>query len=211
VVFEDEDRSRPLARLHQMRQQTKKGNDEPNYSLADFVAPAGRADYVGGFYITAGHGVAERAAAYEAAHDDYNSILVKALADRLAESLAEYLHRRVRRELWGYAPDEDLDNAALIRERYRGIRPAPGYPACPDHTEKATLFDLLDAPARCGVTLSESYAMAPAASVSGWYFAHPDSRYFNVGKIGRDQLENLAARKGMAVDDLARWLAPNLD
>ena len=133
------------------------------------------------------------------------------LADRLAESLAEHLHRQVRRELWGYAPDEELDNAALIRERYRGIRPAPGYPACPDHTEKATLFDLLEAPARCGVTLSESFAMAPAASVSGWYFAHPDARYFNVGKIGRDQLEDLAARKGMAVDELARWLAPNLD
>jgi 5-methyltetrahydrofolate--homocysteine methyltransferase len=211
VVFENEDRSTPLARLHQMRQQSKKGNDDPNYSLADFVAPAGTADYIGGFCVTAGHGVAERAAAYEAAHDDYNSILLKALADRLAESLAEHLHRQVRRELWGYAPDEELDAAALIRERYRGIRPAPGYPACPDHTEKATLFDLLEAPSRCGVTLSESYAMAPAASVSGWYFAHPDSRYFNVGKIGRDQLEDIAARKGMAVNELARWLAPNLD
>ncbi|MEQ8263280.1 methionine synthase [Pseudohaliea sp.] len=211
VVFEDDRRDAPLARLHQLRQQSKKGNDDPNYSLADFVAPAGTADYVGGFCVTAGHGVAERAATYEAAHDDYNSILLKALADRLAESLAEHLHRQVRRELWGYAPDEELDNAALIRERYRGIRPAPGYPACPDHTEKATLFDLLDAPGRCGVSLSESFAMTPAASVSGWYFAHPDSRYFNVGKIGRDQLEDLAARKGMAVDELARWLAPNLD
>ena len=148
---------------------------------------------------------------YEAAHDDYNSIMLKALADRLAESFAECLHRQVRRTLWGYAPDEALDNADLIRERYRGIRPAPGYPACPDHTEKATLFRLLDAETNCGVSLSESYAMSPAASVSGFYFAHPESRYFAVGKIGEDQLVDLAERKGMAVDELRRWLAPNLD
>nr|WP_035513692.1 methionine synthase [Pseudohaliea rubra] len=211
VLYEDDDRGAPLARLHQLRQQAQKGNDEPNYSLADFVAPAGTADYLGGFCVTTGHGVGERASAYEAEHDDYNSILLKALADRLAESLAEHLHRQVRRELWGYAPEEELDNSSLIRERYRGIRPAPGYPACPDHTEKAALFELLDATARCGVSLSESFAMSPAASVSGWYFAHPDSRYFNVGKIGRDQLEDLALRKGMSIEDLARWLAPILD
>ncbi len=211
VVLADEDRGTPLMRLHQLRQQGQKGRGEPNYSLADFVAPAGRPDYLGAFCVTTGHGADERAAGYEAACDDYNSILLKALADRLAESLAEYLHRLVRRELWGYAPDEALDSVDLIRERYRGIRPAPGYPACPDHTEKAALFELLDAPRRCGVTLSESYAMSPAASVSGWYFAHPEARYFNVGKIGRDQLEDLARRKGMGVDELARWLAPNLD
>jgi len=195
-------------RLHQMRQQGQKPEGQANLSLADYIAP--QDDYIGGFVVTTGHGVAERAAAFEAAHDDYSSIMLKALADRLAESLAEYMHRRVRRELWGYAPDEELDNEALIRERYRGIRPAPGYPACPDHTEKATLFRLLDAEAKAGVGLSESYAMDPAASVSGWYFAHPDARYFGVGKIGEDQLASLAARKGMAVDELRRWLAPNL-
>ena len=196
-------------RRHHLRQQTAKPTGDANLSLADFVAPAG--DFVGGFCVTTGHGVAERAAAFEAAHDDYSSIMLKALADRLAESLAEYMHRRVRRELWGYAPYEALDNDALIRERYRGIRPAPGYPACPDHTEKATLFALLDAEENCGVTLSDSFAMDPASSVSGWYFSHPDARYFAAGKIGRDQLAALAGRKGMAEAELARWLAPNLD
>jgi 5-methyltetrahydrofolate--homocysteine methyltransferase len=197
-----------IARLHQMRQQGEKRNGEPNFSLADYVAPVG--DYLGGFCVTTGHGVDERAAAYEAQGDDYNAIMLKALADRLAESLAEHLHRRVRKEFWGYAPEEALDNEALIRERYRGIRPAPGYPACPDHTEKATLFELLDAPNNCGVTLSENFAMSPAAAVSGWYFSHPQARYFAVGKIGEDQLESLAQRKGMARDELARWLSPNL-
>jgi 5-methyltetrahydrofolate--homocysteine methyltransferase len=196
-------------RLHHLRQQTAKPNGDANFSLADYVAPAN--DYVGGFCVTTGHGVAERAAVFEAAHDDYNSILLKALADRLAESLAEHMHRRVRRELWGYAPDEALDNAELIRERYRGIRPAPGYPACPDHTEKATLFSLLDAEKNCGVTLSDNFAMDPASSVSGWYFSHPESRYFAAGKIGHDQLVSLAARKGMNEKELTRWLSPNLD
>jgi 5-methyltetrahydrofolate--homocysteine methyltransferase len=195
--------------LHQMRQQGQKAEDQANVSLADYVAPSG--DYLGGFVVSTGHGVADRAGAFEARHDDYNSILLKALADRLAESLAEAMHRRVRRELWGYAPDETLDNEALIRERYRGIRPAPGYPACPDHTEKATLFSLLDAQQNIGVSLSDSFAMDPAASVSGWYFAHPQAKYFGVGKIGEDQLESLAARKGMPVQELRRWLAPNLD
>ncbi len=161
--------------------------------------------------VTTGHGVAERAAEFEAAHDDYSSIMLKALADRLAESLAEHMHLRVRRELWGYAPEEQLANDDLIRERYRGIRPAPGYPACPDHTEKATLFRLLDAETAVGVSLSDSFAMEPAAAVSGWYFAHPDARYFGVGKIGEDQLESIAARKGMALDEMRRWLSPNLD
>jgi 5-methyltetrahydrofolate--homocysteine methyltransferase len=195
--------------LHHLRQQGQKQNGQPNFSLSDYVAPAD--DFIGGFCVSTGHGVAERAAAFEAAHDDYNAILLKALADRLAESLAEHMHRRVRRELWGYAPQEALNNDDLIRERYRGIRPAPGYPACPDHTEKRTLFDLLEAESNCGVTLSESYAMDPAASVSGWYFAHPEARYFAVGKIGEDQLESIAARKSVSVDEMRRWLSPNLD
>ncbi|MFV0277507.1 MAG: methionine synthase, partial [Parahaliea sp.] len=213
VLYTNEQRSAELATLHHLRQQMEKPGGEANFCLADYVAPeqAGLADYIGGFCVTTGHGVVERVAAYQAAHDDYNSILLRALADRLAEALAEYLHRRVRTELWGYAPDENLDNEALVRERYRGIRPAPGYPACPDHTEKATLFRLLDATASTGVELSDNYAMLPASAVSGWYFSHPDSRYFAIGKIGRDQVESLAARKGVPVEDMARWLAPNLN
>ena len=213
AVFSDDTRSEQIATLHHMRQQMEKRTGEPNLSLADFIAPAdsGVADYLGGFCVTTGHGVDTLAAEFEAAHDDYHSIMLKALADRLAESFAEYLHKQVRRSLWGYAPDEALDNDDLIRERYRGIRPAPGYPACPDHTEKGTLFRLLDAENNCGVSLSESYAMSPAASVSGFYFSHPESKYFAVGKIGEDQLLDLAGRKGMAVDELRRWLAPNLD
>src|SRR5581483_3723082 len=155
-------------------------------------------------------GLAERVAAFEAAHDDYSAILLKALADRLAEAFAERLHERVRRELWGYAPDEHLDNAAIIREQYQGIRPAPGYPACPDHTEKATIFRLLGATERAGITLTESYAMVPASAVSGVYFWRPEARYFGVGKLGRDQVESYAARKGIPVEEAERWLAPNL-
>ncbi|MDX1736445.1 MAG: vitamin B12 dependent-methionine synthase activation domain-containing protein, partial [Halioglobus sp.] len=213
AVYADESRGEVIATLHHLRQQTARPEGQPNASIADFIAPieSGVAENIGGFCVTTGHGVEELAARYEADHDDYNSILLKALADRLAESFAEYLHRQVRRELWGYAADESLENEALIRERYRGIRPAPGYPACPDHTEKATLFRLLDAEAACGVRLSENFAMAPASSVSGFYFAHPDSRYFNVGKIGRDQVEDLARRKGLPVADVERWLRPNLD
>ncbi|MFT7289219.1 MAG: 5-methyltetrahydrofolate--homocysteine methyltransferase [Halieaceae bacterium] len=207
VLTGDDDEE--LAVLHHLRQQMEKASGEPNLSLTDYIAPEG--DYVGGFCVTTGHGVAERAAAFEADHDDYNSIMLKALADRLAESLAEQMHRRVRREFWAYAPDEALDNEALIRERYRGIRPAPGYPSCPDHTEKDTLFQILDAERNCQVTLTDSFAMYPAAAVSGWYFSHPEARYFAVGKIGDDQLESLALRKGMEKPELARWLAPNLD
>ncbi len=212
-LFTDDSRSESLAVLHHLRQQSEKADGKPNQSLADFVAPAdsGLEDYVGGFCVSTGHGVDEKVAEFAAQHDDYNSILLKALADRLAESFAEYMHRLVRRELWGYAPDEALDNEDLIRERYRGIRPAPGYPACPDHTEKATLFRLLDAPANCGVTLSDSFAMSPASSVSGFYFAHPEARYFAVGKIGRDQVEDLAQRKGISLAEAERWLRPNLD
>ncbi|WP_439102382.1 methionine synthase [Congregibacter sp.] len=208
-VVLDIDGTEEPPRLHHLRQQTEKANGDPNFSLSDFIAPDN--DYIGGFCVTTGHGVAERAAAFEAAHDDYSSIMLKALADRLAEALAEHMHRRVRQEFWAYARDEELTNEDLIKERYRGIRPAPGYPACPDHTEKRTLFDLLDAESLCGVTLSDNYAMDPASSVSGWYFSHPEARYFAVGKIGEDQLESMAARKDRKTAELARWLAPNLD
>jgi 5-methyltetrahydrofolate--homocysteine methyltransferase len=213
LVYADESRSEVLATLHELRQQVEKPNGKPNLSLADFIAPDGSGieDYIGGFCVTTGHGVRELAAKYEAAHDDYNSILLKALADRLAESFAEHLHRLVRTQYWGYASGEQLSNEELIKERYRGIRPAPGYPACPDHTEKSTLFRLLDAPNSCGVTLSESYAMSPAAAVSGFYYSHPEASYFAVGKIGRDQVEDIARRKGLPTATMERWLRPNLD
>ncbi|GAC1037435.1 methionine synthase [Pseudomonas sp. No.117] len=208
----------PLATLHHLRQQTIKPDGKPNLSLADFVAPkeTGVTDYVGGFIVTAGIGAEELAKDYERKGDDYNSIMVKALADRLAEACAEWLHERVRKEHWGYAADETLDNEALIREQYKGIRPAPGYPACPDHTEKATLFKLLDPEAsfneagRSGVFLTEHYAMFPAAAVSGWYFAHPEAQYFAVGKIDKDQVERYTERKGQELTVTERWLAPNL-
>ncbi|WP_105104245.1 methionine synthase [Microbulbifer pacificus] len=214
VVYTDESRTEERARLHQMRQQVqKRGGDGFCRSLADFIAPVGSgvADYVGGFAVTTGIGADKLAAEYEAKHDDYSAIMVKALADRLAESFAEYLHREVRKQYWGYQPDEALSNEELIRESYSGIRPAPGYPACPDHTEKATLFTLLNAEENTGIELTSSFAMIPAAAVSGWYFAHPESKYFNVGKISRDQLESLAERKGMSVDELERWVRPNLE
>ncbi len=198
--------------LHCLRQQAAKTDSRPNLCLADFVAPQGSAtpDHVGAFVVTAGIGLDEIVARFEREHDDYRAILAKALADRLAEALAERMHERVRREFWGYAPDESLDNDDMIREGYRGIRPAPGYPACPDHTEKRTLFDLLDGERAAGVTLTESFAMWPAASVSGWYFAHPDAHYFGVGRIGRDQVEDYARRKGMTVAEAERWLGPSL-
>lgn len=211
-LYTDDSRSEVVATLHHLRQQMDKPSGEPNLCLADYVAPPGAAaDYVGAFCVTTGHGVDELSEQYLAEHDDYNSILLKSLADRLAESFAEYLHRWVRTELWGYASDESLSNEELVRERYRGIRPAPGYPACPDHTEKATLFQLLQAPDTCGVTLSDNFAMSPASAVSGFYFSHPDARYFAVGKIGRDQVASVARRKGMTVDEVERWLAPALD
>ncbi len=212
VLYADERRTETLAVLHHLRQQAVKPPGQPNYCLADFVASAesGVADYVGAFAVTAGLDIERRLDAFAAQHDDYGSILLKALADRLAEALAERMHQRVRREFWGYAPDEHFSNEQLIEEEYRGIRPAPGYPACPDHTEKAALFRLLDAEANAGIRLTESYAMYPASSVSGWYFAHPASRYFNVGKIGRDQVEDYARRKGLEVREVERWLAPTL-
>ncbi len=215
VVFNADENGEELATLHHLRQQTDKPNDQPNYSLADFIAPEGKLttcdyDYMGGFVVTAGIEAEQLSKEYDTHHDDYNSILIKALADRLAEAFAEHLHERVRKELWGYAPHEDLDNDSLIKEKYQGTRPAPGYPACPDHTEKATLFSLLEATQHTGVELTESFAMAPAASVSGWYFGHPDAKYFGLGKIDKDQVENIAERKHMAVDTAERWLAPNL-
>jgi len=208
VVFEDEERTRELAHLHHLRQQNIKPEGQPNYCLADFVAPAGVADYVGGFAVTAGDGIDEVLAEYP--NDDYNGIMIKALADRLAEAFAEYLHRQVRTEYWGYAAGENLDSDQLIKERYQGIRPAPGYPACPEHSEKGTLFRLLDATNNTGIQLTESFAMMPAASVSGWYFSHPESRYFGVGKIAQDQVEDYAERKKISVDAATALLRPNL-
>lgn len=213
-----DEQGKPLAVLHHLRQQTIKPDGKPNLSLADFVAPkeSGVTDYVGGFITTAGIGAEELAKQYEAKGDDYSAIMVKALADRLAEACAEWLHERVRKEYWGYAADEQLDNEALIKEQYKGIRPAPGYPACPDHTEKATLFRLLDPtadfgkPGQSGVFLTEHFAMFPAAAVSGWYFAHPEAQYFAVGKVECDQIEQYSKRKGQEQTVSERWLAPNL-
>ncbi|KON81498.1 methionine synthase [Azoarcus sp. PA01] len=212
AFYGDETRSAALMMWHGLRQQHERPAGKPHYCLADFVAPkdSGVADYAGAFAVTAGIGIDKRLADFHAVHDDYHAIMLKSLADRLAEACAEWLHARVRREFWGYAADEALDNDALIREQYRGIRPAPGYPACPDHTVKAALFELLDAPKNAGMALTESFAMSPAASVSGFYFAHPDARYFAIAKIGRDQLEDWAQRTGMTVDTAARWLAPLL-
>ena len=212
-LYTDEDRAQVSGVIHTLRQQMEKPPGRPNVALSDFVAPrAGdAADYLGGFAVTAGAGSTELVAALEAEHDDYGAIMVKALADRLAEAMAERMHELVRRELWGYAPSEALDNAQMIREEYQGIRPAPGYPACPDHTEKATLFTLLDAEARVGISLTESFAMLPPASVSGFYFWRPEAHYFGVGRIGRDQLEDYARRKGWSIEEAARWLAPSLD
>jgi 5-methyltetrahydrofolate--homocysteine methyltransferase len=210
VLYADEDRRRPAARFPMLRQQNVIADRRPNRSLADFVAPAGSGvrDYLGAFAVTAGLGADALVARFEADHDDYQAILVKALADRLAEAFAEYLHAQARRD-WGYDTDERLSNEELIEERYRGIRPAFGYPACPDHTEKATLFALLDAQA-VGMRLTESFAMTPPASVSGLYFSHPEARYFMVGRVGRDQVEDYARRKSISVDAAERWLAPYL-
>ena len=212
VVYADPARSARLDTLHHLRQQKVKPAGQAQLCLSDYVAPEGSGvdDYVGAFAVTAGIGIEAPVLRFEAAHDDYSAILLKALADRFAEALAEALHERVRREFWGYAPDERLTGEALVREEYRGIRPAPGYPACPDHSEKAALWRLLDTGQAAGIRLTESYAMYPAASVSGWYFAHPEARYFAVGPIGVDQLESYARRKGIPVAEARRWLAPLL-
>ena len=212
-IYTDESRRTIRSTVHTLRQQMIKTSGRANYALADFVAPleTGIQDYVGGFAVTAGQGEDERAEAFKASHDDYSSILFKALADRLAEALAERMHECVRRDYWGYAADESLSNNELIKEAYQGIRPAPGYPACPDHTEKGTLWSLLDAEAATGIKLTESYAMWPGASVSGLYFSHADSAYFGVGKIEQDQVKDYAQRKGISLAEAERWLAPNLN
>jgi 5-methyltetrahydrofolate--homocysteine methyltransferase len=212
VVYTDDSRTEELTTLHHLRQQDEKAPGKPMMALSDFVAPEDShvGDYVGGFAVTTGIGVDELTKEFKDAHDDYSAIMVQALADRLAEAFAERMHERVRKEFWGYATDEQLANDDLIKERYQGIRPAPGYPACPDHTEKATLFKLLDATANTSLQLTEHFAMYPTAAVSGWYFAHPESKYFAVGKIGVDQVEDYAERKGLSKAEAERWLMPSL-
>jgi 5-methyltetrahydrofolate--homocysteine methyltransferase len=211
-LYTDETRSSVLKTLHHLRQQDKKKSSQANFCLADFIAPkkSGIADYIGAFAVTTGHRIEEKIAEFEADNDDYQAIMLKVLADRLAEAFAEHMHERVRREFWGYQSDEDLDNDALIREKYQGIRPAPGYPACPDHTEKQALWDLLEPEENAGMTITESFAMLPTAAVSGWYFAHPDARYFSVTRIQEDQVIDYAQRKGMDRMTAQRWLAPVL-
>ena len=195
-----------------LRQQSMKTSGVPNIALADFIAPkdSGKQDYIGCFCVTTGFGVDEKALEFEKQLDDYNSIMLKALADRLAEAFAEYLHLQVRKEIWGYASDENLNNLELIKESYKGIRPAPGYPACPDHLEKPTIFELLDVEKQIGVTLTESMAMWPASSVSGYYFAHPESKYFGLGKIKEDQVIDYAKRRGISTQMARKWLLPNI-
>ncbi|MDD5229024.1 MAG: methionine synthase, partial [Methylococcales bacterium] len=212
-LYADESRQEVIETLHNLRQQNVKAPGRPNYCLSDFVAPleSGVIDYIGAFAVTTGIGIETKLAKFEQQHDDYSSIMLKALADRLAEAFAEYLHLQVRKQHWGYANDESLDNEALINESYCGIRPAPGYPACPDHTEKAKLFALLNVTENTTIELTENFAMYPASAISGWYFAHPQSQYFNVGKIDKDQLVDYARRKGMAEDVAARWLVTHLN
>ena len=211
-IYTDEARSSVVTRFHQLRQQLEKPADQFNHCLADYVAPkdSGRLDYMGGFAVTAGHGVEDLAAKFKAEHDDYSAIMAQALGDRLAEALAEKFHKHAR-EVCGYGKTENLSQEDLIREKYRGIRPAPGYPACPDHTEKPVLFKLLGAEAATGIKLTESCAMYPASSVSGWYFNHPDSKYFGVGKVGKDQVTDYAKRKSQSQAEAERWLGPYLD
>jgi 5-methyltetrahydrofolate--homocysteine methyltransferase len=210
-IYRDEQRRDRLMTWCNLRQQNHKPEGRANLCLADFVAPkaSGIHDWIGAFAVSAG-GIERRVVQFEANHDDYNAIMLKVLADRLAEAFAERLHERVRREFWGYAPQERLGPAELIGEAYRGIRPAPGYPACPDHTVKEALFRLLDAGRNADMRLTESYAMLPASAVSGFYLSHPESSYFAVGKIGRDQLEDFSRRSGMRIADAEKWLAPNL-
>jgi 5-methyltetrahydrofolate--homocysteine methyltransferase len=208
VLFADEGRTKEVSRLYFLRQQVEKRAPRANMCLADFISP--EADWIGGFAVTAGHGIEEHLARFKADHDDYSDILLKALADRLAEAFAERLHERVRKTLWGYAPEEALTNEELMREKYRGIRPAPGYPACPDHSQKPELFRLLNAGQNAGISLTESFAMMPTSAVSGYYFAHPDAAYFGVARIGRDQLEDYAKRRGCSIEQAEKWLRPNI-
>ena len=211
-LYADHQRSTPLAKLHFLRQQANREGTEPCRSLADFIAPAqaGLEDHIGAFAVTTGIGLQAMVDDFRASHDDYNAIMAEALADRLAEAFAECMHKRVRDE-WGYGVAENISNEDMIHERYRGIRPAPGYPACPDHTEKGTIWELLDVHANTGMVLTESFAMWPGSSVSGLYFAHPESRYFALGKIDRDQAEDYARRKGWELSEVERWLGPNLN
>ncbi|MFT5137423.1 MAG: 5-methyltetrahydrofolate--homocysteine methyltransferase, partial [Arenicella sp.] len=208
----DEGRTQVHKTLHNLRQQDSKKNTRPNYCLSDYIAPKdlGLDDYIGAFAVTTGHKIEVKIAEFEAEHDDYQSIMLKVLADRLAEAFAEHMHERVRKEFWGYEPQESLGNDELIREKYRGIRPAPGYPACPDHTEKATLWELLEPDTHAGISITESFAMLPTAAVSGWYFAHPQTRYFSVTRIQQDQVKDYAERKGMDLISAERWLSPVL-
>ena len=212
LVFGDAARTNEMMRLCHLRQQKGKPEGHAQNCLADYVAPieSGIDDFIGGFAVTAGLGIDEHVQRFEADNDDYSSILLKALADRLAEALAEHMHREVRKDHWGYRQDESLSNHELIAEDYQGIRPAPGYPACPDHTEKGRLWQLLDVESNIGLQLTESYAMFPTAAVSGFYFSHPDAKYFSVGKIARDQVESFTRRKDMTIEEAERWLAPNL-
>jgi len=212
-VYADESRKTLLQTLHTLRQQQEKASGEPNLALADFIASkeSGLNDYIGGFAVTAGLGIEKLLKQFSESLDDYHRIMTQALADRLAEAFAEMLHEKVRRELWGYAPEENLKSEELLSENYQGIRPASGYPACPDHTEKAELFTLLNAETNTGITLTETFAMNPASSVSGLYFAHPAAKYFVLGKICRDQVEDYARRKGMNVKTAEKWLAPVLN
>jgi 5-methyltetrahydrofolate--homocysteine methyltransferase len=211
-VYTDETREHVATTLHTLRQQGQHREGVPNRAMADFVAPreTGLPDHIGAFAVTAGHGIRERIEQFKADNDDYSAILLEALADRLAEAFAERMHERVRHDLWGYAPNEHLKNDDLIAERYQGIRPAPGYPACPDHTEKQLLWELLRVQDNAGIELTESMAMWPGAAVSGWYFSHPQSQYFVVGRLGRDQVEEYAERKGWSLAEAERWLGPNL-
>ena len=209
-LYTDETRRETALVWRNLRQQRPRLPGKPCLCLADFLAARGVPDWIGAFAVTAGIGIEQKLAEFAATHDDYRAILLKALADRLAEAAAEWLHREVRTHYWGYAANEALDHAALIREDYRGIRPAPGYPACPDHRVKAELFRLLDAPAQAHMDLTENYAMTPAASVAGFYLAHPQARYFAIGRIGADQLQDWAQRCGLTVEEARRWLAPLL-
>jgi 5-methyltetrahydrofolate--homocysteine methyltransferase len=211
-VYTNEQRDGLLAELHSLRQQTQKPPGQANFALADFIAPkeSGVKDYIGAFAVSTGFGIETSIEKFEKDHDDYSAIMLKAIADRLAEAFAERMHQRVRTEFWGYAGDETFDNESLITEKYQGIRPAPGYPACPDHTEKQLLWDLLNVENNIGIKLTERYAMVPAAAVSGFYFSHPYSRYFGLGKINKDQLREYAHRKGVEIHEMEKWLSPNL-
>ena len=211
-LYDSDKTKQPFEKFVSLRQQNKKRKEVPNYALSDFVAPKnlGKEDYVGCFCVTAGLGIEPHIEAFEKENDDYSAILLKSLADRLAEALAEYLHERIRKELWGYVRDEHLQNEELIKEKYRGIRPAPGYPSCPDHTEKKTIWKLLDVENRIGVSLTESLAMWPSSSVSGYYFSHPESKYFGLGKITMQQVVDFAKRKQMTEEQAIKWLQPVL-